>query len=1557
MFSYSNSDEIVDFYFKNYNYINENAINENQNENNNEKNIEIEIKDFNDYETIYNKFYNYNEEEIDSIIDEILIDYSKENFIKRSKRENIKNNENNITKEENIQNETLNSSNNNNNNNEISNDKNYEEIDINLIPTFKNNLDFIDYIEYEQKNKIPTDKEKNNILSNYFTKSKSNIELLNIESIEKLNSYLKINQKKENEITCILTKGKLLFFGDIYGNVRLFSILDSTLIKYLQCPIKELVQLSVNCFDLTSNGEFIIIGYICGYISIFDIGREKCLLLINNVHKSYYLNQKFELNSILDIKFYDLDKNYIYFYVSDKIGDVFLDSVKMGNKKFKLEKYKSLGKNSEKIYGKNPEPVFLIKLMKFPKYVYDQYPLLNKIEKNVIFVSISNIRIFNCKNDEKPILIIKKPSYLNDDDVCTDVNIGIGKVNLNNFSFNLEENESDEIELLLITSWGKIIYLYKIEMDNNKFSNYILIGNFINNCSIRRIGFLQESIIFLYDVEKNLIALSTRNFNVGDIKLNKNNEIEIPKKENAILEKRELNEASIINQKYEINNIIFESYNYSICISYQNLFLKSTNEIYKVILFTWENCLNLLLKEKKWIELLSLGAEIYKGNLTSLLGIPLEEQERKNKIGNFLKNIISQYTIFIINKNKFNVNNNEIKNCIEIIIDFCINIENINYLIEIVEPMFETQKLGENFLQYLEPFILNDRFKKYHFDVKIISEIIDLYNKKNKLENLENLLIHINNDCLENEIIINKCKNLNLITTLIYIYSNSSQNEFLIPMNILFEKYQKSIELIGFVDYKTLLQNKEKSLKEIKTSKQYYGHKLLWYIRWCLTGRKFPYKELINEEQISILIPKILYWLIQQKVLNEMIKFDPKNYFILLKNIFTIDNSYEYLIKNSQNNLITEDTIKMLSNSKEIIKSIKPIDLILYIINMCKEYKNNDINLYLNEFILKSSKLTSIPFEILFNSILFILKNYEYLNSNNLNLEEINLISNDIIYALFVNNSSFTDEYYFKILNICENCFFYDVKLFLYQRNHKYSNCLELLLSKKVNSINKPKQIFNWLKKLIKSLKMEKNEENFYELKKVILKNVHKLAENSIEELINLSNEYLQKEKKEILINLDNYPNLLFNYVEKCIENIKKKLKENKNYNNFNYNEDNYDEIDEEEYISFLFITHIKILCRLKKYNEILKNLQESNIYPFDECLQICLEYKAYDSAIFIYEKIGEYSEALNLLIENLNKEFEAILNKIQNENQNELNNLIKIDKNNFNEKINKCIKICLMNNNNQEQLWFKLLENLYKFDMSFKELKKKDKKIEKLEYFNEIDNMILDNIKILLEQMYNFVSIKNIMKVVFEQYKNAEFKEFKDIILKIFNTYGSQLNIFQCTKELLINSILFNEDKFIKINLSGKYFKIDVCDECKQTLINYNIKSKKNKKIEKLFFFNCGHILHEKCVLKISNYDDLEIVCKVCRKNEIEQGISNNIGKSLIKKNINNINDYNNINEEEEEEINEKNLDKDSNKGKIFRKLREINNKINDNRNLFLENIVNVKMYEIRKKMDNYKK
>ena len=57
MFSYSNSDEIIEYYFNNNNFFNEKTKNEKENE---KKNVEIEIKDFNDYESIYNKFYKTN---------------------------------------------------------------------------------------------------------------------------------------------------------------------------------------------------------------------------------------------------------------------------------------------------------------------------------------------------------------------------------------------------------------------------------------------------------------------------------------------------------------------------------------------------------------------------------------------------------------------------------------------------------------------------------------------------------------------------------------------------------------------------------------------------------------------------------------------------------------------------------------------------------------------------------------------------------------------------------------------------------------------------------------------------------------------------------------------------------------------------------------------------------------------------------------------------------------------------------------------------------------------------------------------------------------------------------------------------------------------------------------------------------------------------------------------------------------------------------------------------------------------------------------------------------
>ena len=137
-------------------------------------------------------------------------------------------------------------------------------------------------------------------------------------------------------------------------------------------------------------------------------------------------------------------------------------------------------------------------------------------------------------------------------------------------------------------------------------------------------------------------------------------------------------------------------------------------------------------------------------------------------------------------------------------------------------------------------------------------------------------------------------------------------------------------------------------------------------------------------------------------------------------------------------------------------------------------------------------------------------------------------------------------------------------------------------------------------------------------------------------------------------------------------------------------------------------------------------------------------------------------------------------------------------------------------------------------------------------------------------------------------------------------------------------NNLIFNLKKiFFKINFKGKYFKLDICDECKKKFKNENIKLKNNKKIEKLFFFNSGYILHEKCLSNYLNKKNMQIICKVYKKNEIEEEINlYNFWESLNEKNKNNNNYKSNKKKEEEKNPREKY------KNELFKKLRKIDNK-----------------------------
>ena len=157
-----------------------------------------------------------------------------------------------------------------------------------------------------------------------------------------------------------------------------------------------------------------------------------------------------------------------------------------------------------------------------------------------------------------------------------------------------------------------------------------------------------------------------------------------------------------------------------------------------------------------------------------------------------------------------------------------------------IEPLFEEKEYGPLFCSKLESIILCDRAMKSILPSDIILNLIDLYNKNDKLEIISQLLLHMNLITLDNPEIIEKLKELNLFIPLIYIYHNGKNEDYFIPLQKMFDFYNTKKNWTdalfnnedNYINYSKALAKRLISLKEVYNSKEYNCHRILWYIKW-----------------------------------------------------------------------------------------------------------------------------------------------------------------------------------------------------------------------------------------------------------------------------------------------------------------------------------------------------------------------------------------------------------------------------------------------------------------------------------------------------------------------------------------------------------------------------------------------------------------------------------------------------------------------------------------------------------------------------------------------------
>lgn len=1335
------------------------------------------------------------------------------------------------------------------------------------IPKFSNPIDFVNYMETVYiKTKIEGN-ENLFQLKNYKEHSKIKYTVMNMEVKKTLTE--RIFNKKKNIITSLGAKRDKIIIGTNIGKISIYSC-DKELEFREVTTTSEIV--AVSTLDISDDSNFVLAGFYNGIIALWDISQYKCKKIISGVHTI----------GVIAIKFLNIENKYYEFLSTDLKGNVYKFVISEG---FFTTSYDYL-----KIMEYR-NPVFILDLIDF-NYKTENEKDFNFKSKPLLvgFGCLEYVMIYQLEpSPPKELLKFEYPKYLKKRDenktFVPDISFGTGYVPDKTVSTICNSQQKDQTQRLLCISWEKVLYLYLVPVrkdqsgksDKVMFDKLILLGTHVNEAPIIRMNFLNSSIIYFIDSDNKLHIINTKLISTHELVIDADNLCPLERYNN----KCEIQKIITLEDEPSFQAYIPSRVKGTSLATYHNLIKNQTKKLYilgknKLLygsLSNWEQTLKTMESNSEWLNALCLGLDIFKGENISLPDIPSGTEKRKEIIGYFLRSLILQYINIHTGSDYSHIQKYDdlLGTCMNICIEFCIEINDIDYLLNQIQPSLDLKSLGEQLFEKMEPFILSDKIKNKNFGHLTVAKIVDIYQKKKKFKLLSQILTHLDIESIDSDDIKELCNKNELITPLIMIYMNGKDINLFYPIKCLFDLFKKKKDE-KCMPYDTLISNTD--IYQIESTKQYFGHKLFWYINLVLDGKKFLTNEAIETEVFNLYVPQIFIWMFKEEILNLLLSFDSFSMFYLFTRIFTEKKLFA-IIQGLQFNQELCSGIKL--NDSEV-KDFSVKTLLEILIEKSKRCNNAFVLEDLYEFLAKvSATITDINIKTIIETTSFL---FEYssrederkeendvflLHDHSKNLDDhILYLSNLILNMLKKREKDINIEDIRELLTKCSKTEFVLVTVYFLNKLGNYSQSLHIFLNDN-KIINRTQKTFEFIESTLTSLAQNHDDKIDY-FKNEILENLTEIGKLSINKVTELASKWFENNHKLILSKLEKDKVCQLKYVEEILQTYKE--------------EELPTEVEKMDVYLYLLTAHITLLCELGKIDEILPCLEKRQSYPVQDCLEKCLEYNAIDAAVYLYISTGDVSNALDISIKTLNKNVEEIFTSINIQNKIQYDNLIQKHKVNF----RRCIKVCELSDDreNANNIWFKFVNVLYDISTKSKDgFQNKNTQDEKEEQYKNLSSIISTEIKELLETMAPHVSIKRIIDYVTDKYKQAEFKEFKDLLLAMLSSNSYTNSILNCVKKLLERSIEKYNKELEFVSLKGNFYDLEICDKCKKKFCVCEEKNKEQNFVEETInLFACGHKFHRAC----SFCEEIEEnTCPICMQNEIE----NIVAKSdyIIKK------------------------------------------------------------------------
>jgi hypothetical protein len=265
------------------------------------------------------------------------------------------------------------------------------------------------------------------------------------------------------------------------------------------------------------------------------------------------------------------------------------------------------------------------------------------------------------------------------------------------------------------------------------------------------------------------------------------------------------------------------------------LFLLGINQIYMGTLLSWADRILALVQAGDFLESIELATSFYNGiGIQTVIGLPEEENARKTMVGERLMGLlISSLNYAFSSKRTYEGMANEVSGGETVVfhdlaqgcVEACLSMDNTEFLFDTVYERFAENNVKGVFLEVLEPCIVEDRVP----DVppSIMKDLVDHYSKKRLLDELEQVIWHVNPRYLDIDQIVSMCHREGMYEAMMYVW-NKSMHDYVSPVVEMLKVIRSVLRHDGDGDDQHNLHTRQNA------------EKLFDYLKLILTGRSFP---------------------------------------------------------------------------------------------------------------------------------------------------------------------------------------------------------------------------------------------------------------------------------------------------------------------------------------------------------------------------------------------------------------------------------------------------------------------------------------------------------------------------------------------------------------------------------------------------------------------------------------------------------------------------------------------------------------------------------------------